>query len=61
MERGLIHKEIDTLPSENLTELGKFIDILKQKRTCPETMLLSEAALKKDWEDPKEDEAWADL
>ena len=63
MERGLIHKEVEALPSEYLTELGEFIENLKQKKiqTLPETILLSESALRKDWEDPKEDEAWADL
>jgi len=63
MERGHIHKEIEALPSEYLTELGEFIEILKQRKiqACPETMLLSEAALRKAWEDPQEDEAWADL
>ena len=61
MERGLIYKKIEALPSEYLAELGEFIEILKQKKTLPETMLLSEAALKKDWEDSKEDEAWATL
>jgi len=63
MERGLIHKKIESIPSEHLAELGEFIEILKQKKikAGPETMLLSEAALKLDWEDPKEDEAWADL
>jgi len=63
MERGLIHREIEALPSECLTELGEFIENLKQKKNQarPETVLLSEAALRRDWEDPKEDEAWADL
>jgi len=63
MERGLIYKEIESIPSEHLAELGEFIEILKQKKIKAglETMLLSEAALKRDWEDPKEDEAWADL
>ena len=63
MERGLIHKEIESLPSESLAELGDFIEVLKHKKIQAghETMLLSEAALKRDWEDPKEDEAWADL
>ena len=63
MERGHIHKEIEALPSEYLTELGQFIEILKQRKTQarPETMLLSEAALKRDWEGPEEDEAWAGL
>jgi hypothetical protein len=27
----------------------------------PETMLLSEIALPKDWDTPEEDEAWANL
>ena len=63
MERGLLHKEIEALPSEYLAELGEFIEFLKHRKIQPrlETMLLSEAALKRDWEDPKEDEAWADL
>ena len=63
MERGLIHKEIESLPSEYLAELGDFIEILKLKKiqAGSETMLLSEAALSRTWEDPREDEAWANL
>jgi len=46
-----------------LAELGDFIEILKHKKiqAVSETILLSEAALSRDWEDPREDEAWADL
>jgi hypothetical protein len=62
-ERAFLLKEIDALPSEYVGEVIDFVEYLKQKRLkqIPETMLLSEAALAKDWDTPEEDEAWADL
>jgi hypothetical protein len=44
-------------------EIIDFVEYLKMKhlKTLPETMILSESALAKDWNTPEEDKAWADL
>ena len=59
---GLLH-EIETLPSACLDDVVDFVAWIKHRKLSqiPETMLLSEAALSKDWETPEEDEAWASL
>jgi hypothetical protein len=56
-------KEIQTLPPACWGEVSDFVGYLKQKRLekTPETMLLSEAALAKEWDSPEEDAAWANL
>jgi hypothetical protein len=53
-------REIDTLPAECLGEVVDFVEYIKQKqmRKLPETMILSEASLAKEWDTPEEDEAW---
>jgi len=55
--------EIESLPSECFQELMDFVGYLrlKQLKNIPETMILSEKSLAKDWDTPEEDEAWADL
>jgi len=55
--------EIETLPSEYLHEVMDFIGYLKLKhiKKIPETMILSEKSLAKDWDSPEEDEAWVNL
>ena len=55
--------EIKTLPSEYVQEVIDFVGYLKLKklRAVPETMILSEKVLAKDWDTPEEDEAWASL
>ena len=55
--------EIETLPFEYVQEVIDFIGYLKLKKLkgVPETMILSEAALAKDWDTPEEDDAWANL
>ena len=55
--------EIETLPSEYLQEIMDFVGYLKLKhlKNIPETMILSEKSLSKEWDTPEEDEAWADL
>jgi hypothetical protein len=62
-DRDALLRELDFLPPQSLGEVLDFVGYLKQKqaRKIPETMLLSEAALAKDWDTPEEDEAWADL
>jgi hypothetical protein len=56
-------EEIETLPAVYFQEILDFVGYLKSKRikNIPETMLLSEPSLAKDWDTPEEDEAWADL
>jgi len=61
--RAVLMQELDSLPPEYLGEVTDFVAWLKQRKLkqIPETMLLSEAALVKDWDSPEEDEAWANL
>jgi hypothetical protein len=63
VERTALLREIDALPPEFLGEVADFVECLKRKnlKKIPETMLMSETALLKDWDSPEEDEAWADL
>jgi len=58
----LLH-EIETLPAACIDEVIDFVVWIKQRKLSqiPETMLMSEAALSKDWNTPEEDEAWASL
>ena len=55
--------EIETLPSNYFQEIMDFVGYLKLKhlKSIPETMILSEKSLSKDWDAPEEDEAWANL
>jgi hypothetical protein len=55
--------EIESLPSESIQEVMDFVGYLKLKnlKNIPETMILSENSLAKDWDTPEEDEAWANL
>jgi len=61
--RVTLLKEIETLPAACLDEVVNFVAWIKHRELSqiPETMLLGEAALSKDWNTPEEDEAWADL
>ena len=56
-------REVSVLPSVYYVEVLDFIESLKGKRqpVIPETMLLSEAALSKDWDTEEENNAWASL
>ncbi|MDR2719083.1 MAG: DUF2281 domain-containing protein [Treponema sp.] len=56
-------KEIETLPANCVGEVVDFVAWIKQRKILhiPETMLLSETALSKDWDTPEEDKAWANL
>ena len=55
--------EIESLPSEYFQEIMDFIESirLKKLKNIPDTMILSEKSLAKDWDTPEEDEAWANL
>jgi len=61
--RAVLQQEIETLPAACLGEVIDFVAWIKQRKLSeiPETMLLSEASLSKDWNTPEEDEAWANL
>jgi len=61
--RAVLLHEIETLPAYCIGEVVDFVAWLKHRKIShmPETMLLSEAALSKDWDTPEEDEAWASL
>ena len=63
VERSVLLQEIETLPPRYYGEVVDFVAWIKQRKLAhiPETMLLSEAALSKDWDSPEEDEAWASL
>jgi len=56
-------QELETLPAVYLGEVVNFVAWIKHRKISqmPETMLLSEASLSKDWDTPEEDEAWASL
>jgi hypothetical protein len=62
-ERAVLMREIETLPESCVAEALDFVGYIKQRSAfrIPETMLLSEAVLAKDWDTPEEDEAWAGL
>jgi hypothetical protein len=59
-ERAVLMREIAALPENRVAEALDFVEYLKGKSAprVPETMLLSEAALAKDWDTPEEVEAW---
>lgn len=61
--RAVLIQEIESLPAVCLNEVIDFVAWIKQRKLTqiPETMLLSEASLSKDWDTPEEDEAWANL
>ena len=59
-----VKKEIKQLPDNLILEALDFIKFLKLKnniKNIPETMLLSQQNLSKDWLKPEEDEAWKNL
>jgi len=61
--RAVLLREIETLPAACIDEIADFVAQIKHRKLSqiPETMLLCEAALSKDWDTPEEDEAWATL
>lgn len=61
--RAVLLQEIETLPANCIGEVVDFVAWIKHRKLSqiPETMLLSESALSKDWDTPEEDEAWAGL
>ena len=63
ISRSALLKEIEALPANCISEVIDFVAWIKHHKLSqmPETMLLSESALSKDWNTPEEDEAWANL
>jgi len=61
--RAALLQEIETLPAASINEVVDFVAWIKQRKMqqMPESMLLSEASLAKDWNTQEEDEAWANL
>ena len=61
--RELINKEVEELPEPLQRQVYDFARFLRQ-RSSDETfdgLLLSESALRKDWDTPEDDAAWANL
>lgn len=56
-------REIETLPVNCVGEVIDFVAWIKHRALSriPETMLLSEQVLSKDWDTPEEDAVWARL
>jgi len=63
LSRAALIQEIETLPANCVGEVIDFVTWIKQRKSLqiPETMLLSETVLAKDWDKPEENEAWANL
>jgi hypothetical protein len=66
-----ITERLQKLPADKLVVVYDFVSFLLERetaRTSPgrfseafQTMLASEAVLRRDWDRPEEDEAWANL
>ncbi len=65
-----ITERLQELPAEKLVVVYDFVSYLadREREEMPagrseafQTMLASEAVLRRDWDRPEEDEAWADL
>jgi hypothetical protein len=61
--KDIIIREIEQTPEVILEEILDFLLFLKSKHQYgkPDTYVLSESSLAKDWLTPEEDEAWQDL
>jgi hypothetical protein len=58
----LIRKEVENLPEALQLEVYDFARFLREKSdTGFNGLLVSESALRKDWDMPEEDAAWANL
>ena len=59
----LINKEVQNLPEPLQREVYDFIRFLREKLADDSFsgLLLSESALRRDWDTPEEDAAWASL
>lgn len=61
--RELINKEVEELPEPLQREVYDFARFLRQRSSDEpfDGLLLSESALRKDWDTPEDDAAWANL
>lgn len=61
--RELIIKEVEGLPEPLQREVYDFARFLRQRSSDEsfDGLLSSESALRKDWDTPEEDAAWANL
>jgi hypothetical protein len=59
----LISKELESLPEPLQRKVYDFVRFLREKSADDSFngLLLSESSLKKDWDAPEEDAAWANL
>ena len=58
----LINKEVENLPEDLQREVYDFARFLREKSDAGfNGLLLSESSLRKDWDTPEEDAAWANL
>ena len=59
----LIIKEVENLPEPLQQEIYNFARFLREKAADDSFngLLLSESALRKDWDTPEEDDAWVNL
>ena len=59
-----IEEHLRQLPLDKLAVVADFVSSLAEREPLAprlETLLASESVLKRDWQRPEEDEAWADL
>lgn len=67
IDKDILIKKIEKLPSYLLEEIANYIDYIEFKRAkekqskIPHITLASENSLSKDWLKPEEDEAWGNL
>lgn len=67
MESGTIEQieeRLRHLPKEKLLVVLDFVSYLEERQEnsgIQESMLVAESSLRKDWDRPEEDAAWADL
>lgn len=61
--KELINQEIERLPEPLQREVYDFVRFLrlKSEEESFDGLLLSESALRKEWDTPEEDAAWANL
>jgi hypothetical protein len=58
----LIRKKVENLPEDLQREVYDFARFLHEKSDAGfDGLLLSESVLRKDWDTPEEDAAWANL
>ncbi|MDR2581132.1 MAG: hypothetical protein LBC85_09090 [Fibromonadaceae bacterium] len=49
------------IPKEYYSKLSPVVEVIILSKSIPETMLMSEKSLAKDWNTPEEDKAWETL